>query len=151
MVSFGITRTALRDSHNVCYFILHGCFPPFFLGYLLNKAALKLLVTEALPAATALAGRTTSAEDEKLATTLQQYGPNPVMPYPTRDASFRNRFNTFAPARLYANWIPFWHKKFSGPFLGPIGRESFSNESVSFHYMNKEELRRAHVFRYLCP
>lgn len=131
------------------------CFSPYITprstGYLLNKAALKMLITEALPAATRVAGRTTSAEDEKMAITFQQYGPNPVMPYPTRDTTNRNRFNTFAPARLYANMIPHWYKKFGASFIGTFGRDGFSNESVSFHYMNKEELRRAHVFRYLCP
>jgi hypothetical protein len=134
-----------------CCMAAYSPYPSHSLGYLFNKAALKLLVTEALPAATGVAARTTSAEDLKVADTFQQYVPNPVMPYPTRDASFRNRFNTFAPARLYVNHIPFWYRKYGAPFIGTFGRESYSNESISFHYMNKEELRRAHVFRYLCP
>lgn len=119
-------------------------------GYLLNRAALKLLVHDILPSSPT-SGRRTSEEDLYIAAVFRTFKANPVFPYPTIDGDLRNRFNTFNPHRLYVNNIPFWYKKFGNRFIKLLGRGSYSNASVAFHYVKPEELRRQHYLKYICP
>jgi len=116
-------------------------------GYVLNKAALKVLVTSALPNCQYRHMRTPS-EDVAISKCLQ---PSGVFPFYTLDEDGGQRFNHFSPQFYLTealdleddHWITRWTTKDSKNNM-----DHFSNYSVSFHYIEPTVMKQMHAILY---
>jgi hypothetical protein len=115
-------------------------------GYTLNKAALKLLVTEGLPVM--YKDVVTSAEDVKVAEIFRQFR---ILPYPTHDRDGGERYHHFTPGLHYLpampkphDWLDMWAR--------PLGRRGGANHSsvysIAFHQVKPDEMFRFHALVY---
>jgi len=116
-------------------------------GYTLNKAALKLLVAVAFPECSV--DRKTSAEDVMVAECFREYG---VYPYETKDEFGGERYMPFSPGTHYEYKPPGpnergWYNQYS---IGKIkeGLDHCSKDSIAFHYIGPELMRRMHAILY---
>lgn len=75
-------------------------------GYTLNKAALKLLVTDGFEKF--FPHKVTFSEDTMIARILKEYG---VYPYETKDSNGGERYNPFMPGHHYGYRLPADHSK----------------------------------------
>ena len=116
-------------------------------GYTINKAALKILVTQAF---TKSAGRWSSAEDYHVSRAFLNLK---VAPYPTNDAvTGQERYHHFPPGRVsepYIKSMPFWFRKASRLLnRSQSGPEYCHPYSVAFHYVKGLEMKRLHAILY---
>ncbi len=119
-------------------------------GYTLNKAALKVLVVDALPVHETTAR--TSTEDVMVATLFRRFG---IFPYDTKDETggerymhlspgFHHDFNKSAPGNMY------WYARYSIDIKN--GLDHCAARSVAFHYIKGDEQKRLFaIFYHLCP
>ena len=112
-------------------------------GYTLNRAALKLLVTEGFKTP----GLRAAGEDFFIS---QLFKGQNVWPYPTMNAQYQPRYHHFTPAILsspdsFKNRYR-WFLNFSKPLnFSSIGPEYFDPNSVSFHFMQNDDMNRLHA------
>ena len=128
-----------------------GVFNSGGAGYVLNRAALKLLVGQ-LP--TCHVHTRSFSEDALVAECLLKAG---VVPYDTRDEKGRERFHPFSPGQHH-DWVPPKKDPYADWYYGytfdvKLGKECCAPESVSFHYITPELMRRMYVLNYegFCP
>ena len=114
-------------------------------GYTLNKAALKLLVTEILPARNDT--RMKVPEDVNIALSFQNYEKHRVYPYPTRDKQLKHRYNAVSPMVHYNHKEPRFYKEYMSVFHMKWGRDHSSPQSVAFHYVKPSEMRHIHALK----
>jgi hypothetical protein len=115
-------------------------------GYTLNKAALKLLVTEGLPVMHSQLR--TSAEDLRVAEVFRRFR---VLPYPTHDRDGGERYHHFTPGLHQLSAMPKahdWFDKWATPLGWKGGWNHSSVYSVAFHGINSNEMRRFHALVY---
>lgn len=129
-----------------CHFAQGGKLSQLYItggpGYTLNKAALKLLVTEGMDY---FQHKITSTEDVLVSRIFHTLG---VDPYPTLDPVGAERYHHFTPGqhfnatrRMY-HWYHVWKRPFP---KNPIGPNHSSTRSVAFHLVDSENMRRFHV------
>ena len=121
-------------------------------GYTMNKAALKLLVTEGFknywPHAV------TFSEDSMVAKLLRKFQ---VYPYDTKDDQGGERYMPFMPGHHYGYRLPpdpknskDWYAKYSIDIKE--GVDHCSAQSVAFHYVKGNDMYRLFALVYhLCP
>jgi len=120
-------------------------------GYTMNKAALKLLVTEGFP--NYFPHRKTFSEDTMVATLFKKI--NMVLPYDTKDDAGGERYMPFLPGHHYSYRLPKdpskdWYAKYSIDIKE--GPEHCSPQSVAFHYVKDDMMQRLFALAYgLCP
>lgn len=119
-------------------------------GYTMNKAALKLLVTEGLE--NYFPHAHTFSEDTMSARIFRKYD---VFPYDTKDENGGERYNPFQPGHHWGYRPPQdiskdWYAKYSIDVKW--GKEHCSKHSVAFHYIKDDVQKRLHALLYnLCP
>mmetsp|Transcript_42166 Transcript_42166/g.101416 ORF Transcript_42166/g.101416 Transcript_42166/m.101416 type:complete len:1036 (-) Transcript_42166:81-3188(-) len=121
-------------------------------GYTMNKAALKLLVTEAFP--NYFPHAHTFSEDTMVAKLFRKFG---VEPYDTKDDDGGERYMPFAPGHHYGYKLPpnpkeskDWYAKYSIDIKE--GPEHCSPKSVAFHYIKDDMMERMFMLAYnMCP
>eukprot|EP00536_Pseudo-nitzschia_multiseries_P005131 jgi/Psemu1/254218/estExt_Genewise1Plus.C_930072 len=120
-------------------------------GYTMNKAALKLLVTEGFP--NYFPHRKTFSEDTMVATLFKKT--NMVLPYDTKDDAGGERYMPFLPGHHYSYRLPEdpkqdWYANYSIDIKE--GPEHCSPQSVAFHYVKGDMMKRLFALAYgLCP
>lgn len=119
-------------------------------AYALNQASLGLLASH-LDDEKCEAHRKCSWEDVQVATCLKLHG---VDAFDTRDAMGRERFHPFTPAAHLAFVTPKepqkeWYINYSIDLK--FGRECCSRNSLSFHYIDENLMRRLFHLVYSCP
>lgn len=122
-------------------------------GYILNKAALKSLIVDALPNLNQkLLHAVSSSHDTLLAQAFRTVG---IRPYPTPDEKGGERFMPFMPHHHYRYRFPAdkgsdWYAKWSLPGVKE-GADHFAARSIGFHHASGEEMARLYVLAYgLC-
>ena len=118
-------------------------------GYTINKATLKLLVTEGSTNPNYFLHDRTPKEDLMVAKILKMI--SMVIPYDTKDDAGRERYMPFPPADHYGYNLTRWYIKFS---IGEIkaGPEHCSPQSIAFHYVKGDMMKRLFALAYgLCP
>lgn len=119
-------------------------------GYTMNKAALKLLVTEGFP--NYFPHLHTFSEDTMVAKVLRKFG---VLPYDTKDDDGGERYMPFLPGHHYGYHLPSdvskdWYAKYSINIKE--GPEHCSPRSVAFHYVKDDMMKRLFALAYdKCP
>lgn len=120
-------------------------------GYTMNKASLKLLVTELIP--NYFPHRKTFSEDTMVAELLRKMS---VFPYDTKDEAGGERYMPFDPANHLAYRLPKdpskgdWYSKYSIDIKE--GYDHCAPESVAFHYIKGDLMTRLFALAYgLCP
>ena len=119
-------------------------------GYTMNKAALKLLVTEGFP--NYFPHRKTFSEDTMVANLFKKI--NNVLPYDTKDDAGGERYMPFLPGNHYSYRIPSepgkdWYAKYSIDIKE--GAAHCSPQSVAFHYVKGDMMKRLFALAYdLC-
>ncbi|KAG7351183.1 hypothetical protein IV203_010543 [Nitzschia inconspicua] len=121
-------------------------------GYTMNKAALKLLVTEGF--VNYFPHAHTFSEDTMVAKVLRKMG---VLPYDTKDDDGGERYMPFMPGHHWSYRLPKdpmnskdWYAKYSINIKE--GAEHCSPRSVAFHYVKGENMKRLFALAYgLCP
>lgn len=119
-------------------------------GYTMNKAALKLLVTEGFP--NYFPHAHTFSEDTMVAKIFRKLG---VLPYDTKDEDGGERYMPFLPGHHWGYRMPKdtakdWYAKYSINIKE--GPEHCSPKSVAFHYVKDEMMKRLFALAYgLCP
>jgi len=120
-------------------------------GYTMNKASLKLLVTELMP--NYFPHRKTFSEDTMVAELLRKMS---VFPYDTKDEAGGERYMPFDPANHLAYRLPKdpskgdWYVKYSIDIKE--GYDHCAPESVAFHYIKGDLMTRLFALAYgLCP
>lgn len=119
-------------------------------GYTMNKAALKLLVTEGFP--NYFPNAHTFSEDTMVAKIFRKLG---VFPYDTKDEDGGERYMPFLPGHHWGYRLPKdssedWYAKYSINIKE--GPEHCSPKSVAFHYVKDEMMKRLYALAYgLCP
>jgi hypothetical protein len=115
-------------------------------GYTLNKAALKLLVTEGLPVMHSQLR--TSAEDLRVAEVFRRFR---VLPYPTHDRDGGERYHHFTPGLHQLSAMPEQYKWYDR-WARPLGRRGGANHSsvysVAFHTVGEGTMLRFHALVY---
>eukprot|EP00903_Cladosiphon_okamuranus_P008045 g7759.t1 len=120
-------------------------------AYVLNQASLGLLAAH-LDDPACYAHQKCSWEDVNVAGCLRQQG---VVAFDTRDALGRERFHPFTPGQHLSYQIPLqnpekdWYVEYSIDLK--TGRECCSRNSLSFHYVDEELMRRLYHLVYSCP
>ena len=120
-------------------------------GYTMNKAALKLLVTEGFP--NYFLHRKTFSEDTMVARTFKKI--DTILPYDTKDDAGGERYMPFLPGHHYSYRLPKdpskdWYAKYSIDIKE--GLEHCSPQSVAFHYVKGDMMKRLFALTYgLCP
>ena len=113
-------------------------------GYTLNRAALHLLVTQALPH---WHTGTTSAEDVQTAAAFRVL--LGLLPTPARERSTgRHYYNSFSPGRHYVHGEPPFYKRYARPLNFTWGPQHAAEYPVSFHYMSAPTMRQLHAHLY---
>ena len=119
-------------------------------GYLLNRAALRLLAENALDNPACQPHLKGFWEDVQVANCLKKAGG--VLPYDTRDGLGRERFHPFTPANHLTYRVPpngkDWYAQYSIDLK--IGEECCSTKSISFHYVKHQLMPKLHAFLYDC-
>lgn len=122
-------------------------------GYILNKAALKSLIVDALPNLNQkLLHAVSSSHDTLLAQAFRTVG---IRPYPTQDEAGGERFMPFLPRHHYRYRFPAdksndWYAKWSLPGVKE-GADHFAARSIGFHHASGDEMARLYVLAYgLC-
>eukprot|EP00978_Attheya_sp_CCMP212_P046446 scaffold392673_cov59-Attheya_sp.AAC.1 len=116
-------------------------------GYTLNKAALKLLVTEILPIQ--FPNLHTFAEDVMVAGGLRKFH---VLPYDTKDETGGERYMPFQPGHHMTYRFPEknpekdWYYNYSINIK--FGLDHCAARSVAFHYIAPPLMRRMHAILY---
>lgn len=119
-------------------------------GYTMNKAALKLLVTESFP--NYFPHAKTFSEDTMVAKLLHKAG---VLPYDTKDDDGGERYMPFLPGHHYGYRLPKdpskdWYAKYSINIKE--GPEHCSPRSIAFHYVKGDMMKRLFALAYdMCP
>jgi glycoprotein-N-acetylgalactosamine 3-beta-galactosyltransferase len=119
-------------------------------GYTLNKAALKLLVTQGLESY----GQNdyTPWDDLMVGRVLKHYG---VLPYVTTDMYGSERYNDLQPGTLYSYRIPEnitndWYATYSIDIKEGLNHSS--TYSIAYHYVKDDFQKRLYALLYnLCP
>eukprot|EP00532_Pseudo-nitzschia_australis_P011035 CAMPEP_0168230152 /NCGR_PEP_ID=MMETSP0140_2-20121125/15754_1 /TAXON_ID=44445 /ORGANISM="Pseudo-nitzschia australis, Strain 10249 10 AB" /LENGTH=1107 /DNA_ID=CAMNT_0008162207 /DNA_START=48 /DNA_END=3371 /DNA_ORIENTATION=+ len=120
-------------------------------GYTMNKATLKLLVTEGFP--NYFPHLKTFSEDTMVAKLLKKI--NMVLPYDTKDDAGGERYMPFLPGHHYSYHLPEnpdtdWYAKYSIDIKE--GLEHCSPQSIAFHYVKGDMMKRLFALAYgLCP
>jgi glycoprotein-N-acetylgalactosamine 3-beta-galactosyltransferase len=121
-------------------------------GYTMNKAALKLLVTEGFP--NYFPHLKTFSEDTMVAKLLRKI--DGVVPYDTKDDAGGERYMPFLPGHHYSYQLPKkptkdWYANYSIDIKE--GPEHCSPQSVAFHYVKDDMMmKRLFALAYgLCP
>jgi len=120
-------------------------------GYTMNKAALKLLVTEGFP--NYFPHLQTFSEDTMVAKLLRKI--DGIVPYDTKDDAGGERYMPFLPGHHYGYKIPKkptkdWYANYSIDIKE--GAEHCSPQSVAFHYVKDDMMKRLFALAYgLCP
>ena len=109
-------------------------------GYTMNKAALKLLVTEGFP--NYFPHAHTFSEDTMVAKILRKFG---VVPYDTKDDDGGERYMPFMPGHHWGYQFPKnpkddWYAVYSIDIKE--GPEHCSPKSVAFHYVKGKMMNR---------
>jgi glycoprotein-N-acetylgalactosamine 3-beta-galactosyltransferase len=118
-------------------------------GYTMNKAALKLLVTEGFP--NYFPHAHTFSEDTMVAKIFRKLG---VVPYDTKDEDGGERYMPFLPGHHWGYRLPKdttkdWYAKYSINIKE--GAEHCAQKSVAFHYVKDEMMKRLFALAYgLC-
>lgn len=116
----------------------------------MNKAALKMLVTDLIP--NFLPHAHTFSEDTVIAKLFRKRG---VFPYETKDEEGSERYMPFMPGHHYGYRMPKdvtkdWYARYSINIKQ--GPEHSSRRSVAFHYVKENSMYRLHALLYgLCP
>jgi len=119
-------------------------------GYTMNKAALKLLVVEGFP--NYFPHLKTFSEDTMSAKLLKKFN---VVPYDTKDDEGGERYMPFEPGHHYTYRLPDdrksdWYATYSINIKE--GPEHCSPQSVAFHYIKNDLMKRLFALAYnLCP
>jgi glycoprotein-N-acetylgalactosamine 3-beta-galactosyltransferase len=119
-------------------------------GYTMNKASLKLLVTQGFP--NYFPHRVTFSEDTMVAKLLKK---EDILPYDTKDDSGGERYMPFLPGHHYSYRLPSgpskdWYAKYSINIKE--GKEHCAPQSVAFHYVKGDMMKRLFALAYgLCP
>lgn len=126
-------------------------------GYVLNKAALKSLVRDAIPSLTEDQQHArTSSHHTMVAQAFRNVG---IHAYPTQDENGGERFMPFPPRHhlMYRfpkdkdTTVPDWYEKYSLPGVKE-GLDHFAARSISFHYVRGDEMAHLYTLAYgLCP
>ena len=120
-------------------------------GYTMNKAAFKLLVTEGFP--NYFPHRKTFSEDTMAATLFKRI--DNIVPYDTKDNEGGERYMPFMPGdhllyRMPEDHSKDWYATYSIDIKE--GLEHCSPQSVAFHYVKGEAMRRLFALAYgMCP
>ncbi len=120
-------------------------------GYTMNKAALKLLVTEAFP--NYFPHLKTFSEDTMVAKLLKKT--DMVLPYDTKDDAGGERYMPFNPGHHWGYRLPEnpkddWYAMYSIDIKE--GPEHCSPQSIAFHYIKGPMMKRLFALAYgLCP
>ena len=119
-------------------------------GYTMNKAALKLLVTEGFP--NYFPHLKTFSEDTMVAKLLRKI--NNIFPYDTKDDAGGERYMPFEPGHHWSYYLgdpkDDWYANYSIDIKE--GPEHCSPQSVAFHYVKGNEMKRFFSLLYgLCP
>jgi glycoprotein-N-acetylgalactosamine 3-beta-galactosyltransferase len=119
-------------------------------GYVLNRAALKLLAENALDNPLCQPHLKGFWEDVQVANCLKKAAG--VLPFDTRDEHGRERFHPFTPANHLVYRVPKsgkdWYAKYSIDLKE--GEECCSANSVSFHYVKHQLMPKIHALLYDC-
>lgn len=118
-------------------------------GYTLNKAALKLLVTEGFP--NYFPHAHTFSEDTMMARIFRKMQ---VFPYDTQDENHSERYMPFMPGHHWGYRFKDnpedWYQKYSIHINE--GPEHCAPRSLAFHYVKDESMKRLFALAYkLCP
>lgn len=119
-------------------------------GYTMNKAALKILVTQIMNQDFPHAH--TFSEDTMIAKAFRKHG---VYPYDTKDEQGGERYMPFMPGHHYGYRLPKdvsndWYAKYSIDIKE--GPDHCAVQSVAFHYVKEFAMYRLHALLYkLCP
>ncbi|CAB9500618.1 acetylgalactosamine 3-beta-galactosyltransferase 1 [Seminavis robusta] len=122
-------------------------------GYTMNKASLKLLVTEAFP--NYFPHAHTFSEDTMVAKLLRKLN---VFPYDTKDDNGGERYMPFMPGHHYGYKLPpgnpmdsqDWYAKYSINIKE--GKDHCAEQSVAFHYVKGNDMYRLYAMIYgKCP
>ena len=121
-------------------------------GYTMNKASLKLLVTEGFPNYWPHAH--TFSEDTMVAKLLRKFD---VFPYDTKDENGGERYMPFMPGHHYSYHLPKdianskdWYAHYSIDIKE--GADHCAVDSVAFHYVKGNDMYRLFALVYgLCP
>ena len=120
-------------------------------GYTMNKAALKVLVTEGFP--NYFPHLKTFSEDTMVAKLLKKV--NKIVPYDTKDDAGGERYMPFNPGHHWSYRLPKnpkddWYATYSIDIKE--GPEHCSPQSVAFHYIKGPMMKRLFALAYgLCP
>lgn len=130
-------------------------------GYLLDRKALSILAAN-LDSPKCWPHQRGFWEDVNVANCLRtstderkEWGPyGQILPYDTRDSKQRERFHPFTPGQHLEYHPPKpggkdWYQDYN-PEL-KLGYECCSTESVSFHYVPADLMRKLYVQHYYCP
>jgi len=119
-------------------------------GYLLNKASLKLLASNALDNPLCQPHLHGFWEDVQVASCLKKTAG--VLPFDTRDYQGRERFHPFTPGSHLTYRIspknPDWYAKYSVELKE--GLDCCSDASVAFHYVKETLMLKLHALLYDC-
>mmetsp|Transcript_16257 Transcript_16257/g.37689 ORF Transcript_16257/g.37689 Transcript_16257/m.37689 type:complete len:134 (-) Transcript_16257:248-649(-) len=119
-------------------------------GYVLNRAALQLLATNAVDQPHCQPNLKGFWEDVQVAGCLKRSGG--VLPLDTRDSLGRERFHPFTPGQHLTyrggRGKGDWYKQYSIDLLE--GTACCSERSVSFHYVKPDLMPRIHALLYSC-
>ena len=126
-------------------------------GYILDQKALRLLLAN-IDTPKCFPHQVGFWEDVNIANCLRESSGNVLLPYDTRDTQGRERFHPFSPGQhitygLLPDGTPHldsndWYVKYN-PEL-KLGKECCSSESVSFHYIGADLMKRLHGYTYYC-
>ncbi|CAN0045847.1 unnamed protein product [Ectocarpus sp. 4 AP-2014] len=120
-------------------------------AYLLNQKSVRLLASH-LDDPSCNPHQKCSWEDVNVAACLRQHG---VVAHDTRDGLGRERFHPFTPGQHLMYRVPKtnpekdWYVDYSIDLK--IGRECCSRNSLSFHYVDENLMRRLYHLVYSCP
>ena len=120
-------------------------------GYTMNKAALKVLVTEGFP--NYFPHLKTFSEDTMVAKLFKKV--DTILPYDTKDDAGGERYMPFNPGHHWSYRLPEnpkddWYATYSIDIKE--GPEHCSPQSVAFHYIKGPMMKRLYALAYgLCP
>jgi len=120
-------------------------------GYVLNRAALRVLVEKAFMLDECMPYRWKHSEDKYVGACLRKFG---ILPRDTCDKNGLQRFNIFTPRMHAAGTLQgysFWYKNTAQRKKWKFGLDSVSPQSVAFHYVSPNLMKQIHAVLYnLC-